>query len=191
MKSLSIQKKFPSRRNKIQSVFCFFAAVLAIFFASCGSAEHLLWVSDEDLLALLALNLGGRDVAAVAWETMNLSEKQALRDQAVRIASMARAAEHDGLLDSPDVALPLKWGTNVLLASAWEKKILAEADLSEEALRAFYEANRARYFENPERKEGPIAFEKCKDRIKEDLLQTAIRNGLAKTELAVYTLDEE
>jgi hypothetical protein len=76
---------------------------------------------------------------------MSLSEKQALRDQAVRIDAMARAAEREGLPASHDVARALRWGTASFLADIWEKKVAFEADLSEEAARAFYEANRQRY----------------------------------------------
>jgi len=113
-------------------------------------------VDDEDLITLLSLNLGGNDVAVAAWSNMNLSEKQSLRDQAARIAVMARGAERDGLYSSPDVARTLRWATYSFLADAWEKKISSEMDLSESAVRSFYEANRQRYTEP-----GAVSYSKA------------------------------
>jgi len=78
---------------------------------------------------------------------MSLSEKQKLRDQATRIAVMARGAEREGLALSSDVERALQWGISSFLADAWEKKISSEIDLSENAARAFYEANRQRYMD--------------------------------------------
>jgi hypothetical protein len=60
---------------------------------------------------------------------------------------MARAAERDGLLASPDVKLAVRWGTRSLLAELGEEKVSAEVDRSEAALRSFYDANRQRYFD--------------------------------------------
>jgi hypothetical protein len=105
-------------------------------------------IDDEDAVTLLSLGLGGQDVAAAAWSAMNASEKQALRDQAALIESMAQAAEQEGLLASPDVERAVRWGRNAYLADAWEKKTAAEADLSDSAARVFYEANLQRYLES-------------------------------------------
>jgi hypothetical protein len=128
-------------------------------------------VDDDDLITLLSLNLGGRDVAVAAWSNMNPFEKQTLRDQAVRIAIMAQAAERDGLSSSPDVARTLRWGAYSFLASAWEKKISSETDLSENAVRSFYEANRQMYKDE---------FEKCASRVKEDMIRLAILERLER-----------
>lgn len=57
------------------------AGAIGVIF--CGAALAAPQVSDEDLMALLALSLGGRDVAAVAWANMNLSEKQTDRKSVV------------------------------------------------------------------------------------------------------------
>jgi len=104
-------------------------------------------VGEEDLITLLSFSLGGRDVAVAAWSNMSLSEKQKLRDQAIRIAVMARGAEREGLALSLDVERALQWGISSFLADAWEKKISSEIDLSENAARTFYEANRQRYMD--------------------------------------------
>ncbi|MDR1977537.1 MAG: peptidylprolyl isomerase [Synergistaceae bacterium] len=141
-------------RNKRRlSVAFFFLALLVLVFAAGLGASSVSdkialaapRIDDEDLITLLSLGLGGRDLAAAAWETMNPSEKQALRDQASLITSMAQAAEQDGLLASPDVELSIRWGRNTFLADAWEKKTVAEIDLSDTAVRAFYEDNLQRY----------------------------------------------
>ena len=160
MKLPSIRTKLPCTRNRTAIGF---AGILltalflmgASFPASASSigapftgvplAPVTPVVEEDDLITLLGLSLGGRDVAMVAWANMNPSEKQTLRDQAVRIATMAQGAERDGLSSSPDVARALWWGTSYFLADAWEKKISSETDLSEDAARSFYEANRQRY----------------------------------------------
>jgi len=131
-------------------------------------------VVDDDVIALLSLNLGGRDVAVAAWANMNPFEKQTLRDQAVRIAAMAQAAERDGLPSHPDVARALRWGISSFLADAWERKVVSETDLSEDAARSFYEANRQVYVN-----EG-LSFEKCRPRVKEDMIRSAILERLEK-----------
>jgi len=137
-------------------------------------------VSDDDLISLLSLSLGGRDMAVVVWSNMNLSEKQTLRDQAARIAVMAQSAERDGLLSHPDIAGALRWGVSSFLADAWEKKIVSEMDLSEDAIRSFYEANRQWYMDE----EGtPIPFEKSKPRVREDMIRAAILQRMGKLNL--------
>jgi hypothetical protein len=127
------------------SALAFFVSVSPQREFPVGIAGAAQWIDDEDAVALLSLGLGGRDMAAVAWSAMNPSEKQALRDQAALIDSMAQAAEREGLLASPDVERAVRWGKNAFLADAWEKKVTTETDLSDEAVRAFYETNLQRY----------------------------------------------
>jgi hypothetical protein len=122
--------------------------VFAAFAVSAGIALAAQRIDDEDALTLLNLNLGGRDLAMTAWSAMNPSEKQALRDQAALMDSMARAAEQEGLLASPDVERAVRWGKNAFLADVWEKKTRAEVDLSDTAVRAFYDANLRRYIDS-------------------------------------------
>jgi len=131
-------------------------------------------VDDDDVITLLSLDLGGRDVAVAAWANMNQFEKQTLRDQAVRIAAMARAAERDGLPSHSDVARALRWGISSFLADAWEKKIASETDLSENAARSFYEANRKMYMD-----EG-LSFEQCRLRVREDMIRSVTLERLEK-----------
>ena len=271
--SIPMKMKSPRTRNKrafffLLALSAFSASALFLFVspraefpAAVGTAGAAQRIDDEDAIALLSLGLGGRDVAAVAWLAMNPSEKQILRDQAARIDSMAQAAEQEGLLASPDVERAVRWGKNAFLADVWEKKVTAEADLSDEAARAFYEANLQRYTDSAavryrqvtyasgqkkaaarvkkrlrkasldtlkecvtvnwtdydalppalasglrsaplgvvtgpaevpgghvlyevleRRKEGPTPFEKCKDRVKSDLIQIAIKEKLEKLE---------
>jgi hypothetical protein len=239
------------------------SALLAVGWweASKGAALAAQQCDDEDAVTLLGLSLGGQDLAVAAWSAMNPSEKQVLRDQAALIDSMARAAEQEGLLASPDVGRALRWGKNAFLADAWEKKTRAEVDLSDAAARVFYETNLQRYTDSgavryrqvtypsgqkkaaanvkkrlrkaslgslkecvtvnwiqydlltpalagvlrgaplgkvmgpvevpqghmlyevlERRKEGPTPFEKCKDRVKSDLIQIAIKEKLERLE---------
>ena len=253
-----IPKKSLCIPNNFQIAFRFVTALVfagAVMF--CCPVQAAQQIVDEDLIALLALSLGGRDLAAVSWSNMSPSEKQTFRDQAERIAIMARRAEREGISTSPDVALAVKWGTDSLLAEAWEKKIIAETDLSDDAVRSFYQANIGKYLqpeavryrqatypltqkevalrvkkqlqtaslsrlkncidvgwveyeklspalakalrdapiqntmgplETPRgyvlyevlerRAKGPLPLEKCKNRVREDLIQTAIKNRL-------------
>jgi hypothetical protein len=136
-----------ARRNKLRAALGFVGVLLAVLIltATASQARATTVVEDDDLIALLSLNLGGRDLAVAALMNMSLAEKQILRNQAVRIVTMARGAELEGLLSSPDMERALRWGKYSLLADAWEKKISSETDLSENAARSFYEANRQRY----------------------------------------------
>ncbi|MCL2010785.1 MAG: hypothetical protein FWG71_09635 [Synergistaceae bacterium] len=136
-------------------------------------------VSDDDALALLSLNLGGRDVAVATWSIMNPSEKQTLRDQAVRIVTMAQGAELDGLSSSPDVARALRWGTSSFLADAWEKKIVSETDLSESAMRSFHEANRQWYMDS-----GSIRYRKSVYPASQRNVASRVKNELQKAPLS-------
>jgi hypothetical protein len=143
-----------NRRTGTVLSFVFLSALFVVLFVfaepsrrgpSDGIALAAQRIDDEDALTLLNLSLGGRDLATTAWSAMNPSEKQALRDQAALIGSMAQAAEQEGLLASPDVERAVRWGKNAFLAEVWEKKTRAEVDLSDETVRAFYEANLQRY----------------------------------------------
>lgn len=147
------------------------AAYFSDSFLSGLQAPQTPVVDDDDLISLLSLSLGGRDVAVAVWSNMNLFERQALRDQAVRIATMAQNAERDGILSCPDVARTLRWGTASFLADAWEGKILSELDLTEYAARSFYEANQQWYTD-----EGgaPIPFENVRVRVRDDMIRFAI-----------------
>jgi len=149
----------------------------AFFLIGAHKVSALPIVDDDDVITLLSLNLGGHDVAVAAWSNMNPFEKQTLRDQAVRIATLAQAAERYGLPSSPNVARTLRWGAYSFLAAAWEEKISSETDLSESAARSFYEANLQMYVD-----EG-LSFEKCLPRVKEDMIRTAILERLEKLNL--------
>jgi hypothetical protein len=167
--------KLPS----IQAMSLCASKLLAIFlmgiaFAGVSQASAA-QIADDDVLALLSLNLGGRDVAVAAWSNMNPSEKQTLRDQAARIAVMARGAELDGFAASPDVARALQWGRASFLADAWEKKVSSETDLSDSAARAFYEVNRQWYVGEGE---TPMSFEQSKARVRQDMVRAAIMEKL-------------
>jgi hypothetical protein len=103
-------------------------------------------ITDDDLITLLSLSLGGRDVASAAWESMDGGERMKLLEEAVRITQMAAAARRQGLADRPDVAGAIRWGTNSLLADALEREISAAIKVSDFELRRFYENNISRYF---------------------------------------------
>jgi hypothetical protein len=97
-------------------------------------------IDEEDLLTLLSLSLGGRDLAVAAWVNMTPFDRQLLRGRAFRLSRAAEAARQDSVLTAA-TERALKWGTVSLLTDAWEKKTLAEIDLSEAKLRAFYDAD--------------------------------------------------
>ena len=185
MKLPSAQTNWPYIRNKGTRFTCFLLTILLVIAASPAitfSAGTLLpsaqpVVDDDDVIALLGLSIGGRDVAVAAWSNMNLSEKQTLRDHAARIALMAQGAERDGLLSDPDVARALRWGMSSFLADAWEKKVASETDLSEEAARSFHANNRQWYMDSGDR---PLPFERCANRVREDMIRSAIMERLKK-----------
>ncbi|MDR1378640.1 MAG: peptidyl-prolyl cis-trans isomerase [Synergistaceae bacterium] len=156
---------------------------VASFLPSWAAAEEIPWTTpyleDEDVMAFLALGLGGKDVAFAAWSNMNPSEKQTLRDQAALVASMAQAAERDGFLASPDVELAVRWGTRSLLAEVWEKKVTDEIDCSETALYAFYEANRQRYFDS-----GAVRYRQITYPPEREKMASSIKERLRGTSLA-------
>ena len=189
MKSPLIRMKLLHVRSKV--VLGFIGALLTAFFLSgvfsvstpyAGaspvdtsltelSPPRMPTVDYDDILSLLSLSLGGRDVAVAAWASMNPFERQKLRDQAMWIARLAQNAEHDGILSCPYVARTLRWGASVFLADAWENQILSEMDLSDEAVRSFYEAN-SQWYVNEEG--TPISFEESQVRVRDDMIRAAI-----------------
>ena len=197
MKSLSIRMKSPLTHNRAAFVLfkkLFLAALFIVgvplvsaspagasslleLFVPAAAKASAMPVADDDLITLLSLSLGGRDVAIAAWSSMNLHERQALRDQAARITIMAQSAERDGLLSDPEITRALRWGLSSFLADAWEKKIASEIDFSEEAVRAFYETHRQWYTnENG----TPVPFEKSEPRVREDMVRAAILQRMEK-----------
>ena len=156
-----------------------FIALAALAAQTLSAAQGLpvAVVDEDDLITLLSLNLEGRDVAVAAWSNMSPFEKQQLRDQAVHIATMAHAAERDGLASSPEMERVLRWETYFFLAKAWEKKISSETDLSEDAVRSFYEANRLRYMDSENK---PLSFEQCTSRVRDDIIRLAVMERIEK-----------
>lgn len=147
---LSLWSKFRGRRTGAARFLIAAPALAAVFFASAPAAFDSpalpdAAVTDEDVITLLSLELGGKDIAGIAWENMNPFEMQSARDRAALIASMADAARRCGIDGAPEVERAVRWGTNVLLAEEWKKKTVASIDFSEEAVDAFYRANIDRY----------------------------------------------
>lgn len=114
--------------------------------ALCGGSAHALsdLASDRGILVLYAQNFDGDvGLAAVAWEALSPAERAAFRRDAERILQINEVAKKTPL--PSDVETSLEWNRARVVAEMWMTQVARETDLSDEALRAFYEANPSRY----------------------------------------------
>lgn len=134
-------------RNAFNTLNALKVLILSAFIGTvfCGSAYALSdLMSDRGILILYAQNFeGDLGLATVAWEALSPKERAAFRRDAGRILQINDVAKKTPLPE--DVATSLEWTRARIVAEMWMTQTARETDLSDAALRSFYEANRSRY----------------------------------------------
>ncbi len=118
---------------------------------SLSSFGNTSGVTREDLLYLLSEETGGEPLMAQLFLTcMDQEERYQLVKQLTDTLVLERAARISGLDLREDLRLQIRWGRANLLARAYAEKLAERWDLSEEALREYYERHQERYVRNLE-----------------------------------------
>ena len=108
-------------------------------------------VSVEEVRYLLAQQAGGNEgIASVILDQMNEADTKLFLDNIVESMLLAKAAQLQGLHLERRVAAQIRWNEINLLAQAYVGWASERWDMSDGALRAFYDSHRELFFQDDE-----------------------------------------
>ncbi len=103
-------------------------------------------VTGDDLLFLLTQKTGGNEsMAGMVLSRMSMEEKKDFLKDVSDLLLVFQAAQAKGLQLDPGVAAKLRWDSVNTLAQAYIGKVASGWDMSEKAIRAYFEAHKANY----------------------------------------------
>lgn len=103
-------------------------------------------VTADDLLFLLTQKTQGNEaMAGMVVSQMSMEEKKDFLKDLGDLLLVFQAAQSKGLQLSPAVAAKLRWDSVNTLAQAYIEKMASGWDMSEKAIRGYFEANKANY----------------------------------------------
>lgn len=103
-------------------------------------------VTADDLLFLLTQKTQGNEaMAGMVVSQMSMEEKKDFLKDLGDLLLVYQAARSKGLQLSPAVAAKLRWDSVNTLAQAYIEKMASGWDMSEKAIRGYFEANKANY----------------------------------------------
>src|SRR5262245_17971949 len=123
------------------AVVCFVCA-LAAGVAAAGVVARVgeRAITEEQVRAEIA-RLRQTDEIGDALKTLTAAGRQQIVDEMVRRELLTQAASRDGYAARPDVTAAIARATADILAEAYQRDVLAKADVSDAALRACYDAH--------------------------------------------------
>jgi peptidyl-prolyl cis-trans isomerase C len=120
-------------------------------FASAAGTPFVMKVGEEavtadDLLYLLTQKAGGNEaMAGMVLSGMTLEEKKEVLTDVADLLLVSQAAALKGLQLDPAVAAKLRWDAVNTMAKAYVEKVAAGWNMTEKAVRGFFEEHRANY----------------------------------------------
>ncbi len=103
-------------------------------------------VSEDDLLYLLTQKAGGNEaMAGMVLSGMTLEEKKDFLKDIADLLLVSQAAALKGIQLDPAVAAKLRWDAVNTLAKAYVERMAAGWNMSEKAVRGYFEAHRSNY----------------------------------------------
>lgn len=103
-------------------------------------------VTADDLLFLLTQKTGGNEsMAGMVASRMSMEEKKDFLKDVGDMLLVYQAAQAKGIQFTPGVAAKLRWDAVNTMAQGYVEKLSAGWDMSEKALRSYFEAHRADY----------------------------------------------
>lgn len=120
------------------------AAEKASFMIKAGGQT----ATEDDLLFLLSQQTGGNEMmTALTLAQMDQQSRMSFADQVADMMLLAQAAEAKGLELKPEVARMIRWETAQTLAQAYVDHLMKNCDLSEKAVRAYYQSHPSEFVE--------------------------------------------
>lgn len=137
-------------------------------------------ITDEQVREEIA-RLRQSDELGDALKTLTAEGRRQIVDGMIRRELLTQAASRDGFAERPDVKEAIARATAQILADAYTRDALARADVSESALRAYYEAH-APDFRLPGRVRARHIV--TADRTAADAVRAALQHGADFAQLA-------
>lgn len=129
--------------SKTAAKLLLIAGFAALFIRAAEANDRLNMMSEPAIIAFLSQSLGGdSSVAEIAWKGMDAEGKRKVRESASRILKISEKAGNKFDLE---IQYQVEWFRASLIAELYANEKLNKADLSERALREFYENNKTLY----------------------------------------------
>jgi len=116
-----------------------------------------------------------------ALKTLTAEGRRQIVDEMIRRELLTQAASRDGYAERPDVKAAIARATAAILADAYHRDALARADVSDAALRAYYDAH-ASDFQSPARVRARHIV--TADRAAAEAVRAALQHGADFAQLA-------
>ena len=139
--------------TKIISVFAF--VLLTGASAATAADKPVLTVGtstldEKEVLNLMATTTGGNQMmVGLMLAQSTLPERVDLVNQMAHALLFAEAAKTRGLDSRPDVAFQIKWQTMQILMQAYFEQNASKWDMSEKAVRNYYETHKEEFYQKP------------------------------------------
>lgn len=132
----------PSMFWRLSAVVCFVCVLTAAGVAAAGVVARVgeRAITESQVRAEIA-RLRQTDDIGDALKTLTAVGRQQIVDEMVRRELLTQAASRDGLADRADVKAAIARATADILADAYQRDERAKADVSDEALHAYYAAH--------------------------------------------------
>jgi peptidyl-prolyl cis-trans isomerase C len=142
--------------KKITKIISVFAFVLLIGASAATAADKPVLtvgtstLDEKEVLNLMATTTGGNQMmVGLMLAQSTLPERVDLVNQMAHALLFAEAAKTRGLDSRPDVAFQIKWQTMQILMQAYFEQNASKWDMSEKAVRNYYETHKEEFYQKP------------------------------------------
>ncbi|MDD4160475.1 MAG: peptidylprolyl isomerase [Synergistaceae bacterium] len=142
--------------KKVSKILAVFSFVFILCASSAMAAdEPVLTVgtstlNEKEVLNLMATTAGGNQMmVGLMLAQSTLPERVELVNQMAHALLFAEAAKTKGLGSRPDVAFQIKWQTMQILMQAYFEQYASKWDMSENAVRNYYDTHKDEFYEAP------------------------------------------
>ena len=107
-------------------------------------------LNEKEVLNLMATTTGGNEMmVGLMLAQSTLKDRVDLVNQMAHALLFAEAAKRRGLESRPDIAFQIKWQTMQILTQAYFEQNSAKWDMSEKAVRNYYETHKNEFYQAP------------------------------------------
>ncbi len=142
--------------KKVTKVIAVFLFVLLIGTSAAIAADKPVLtvgtstLDEKEVLNLMATTTGGNQMmVGLMLAQSTLPERVDLVNQMAHALLFAEAAKTRGLDSRPDVAFQIKWQTMQILMQAYFEQNASKWDMSEKAVRNYYETHKDEFYQKP------------------------------------------
>ena len=107
-------------------------------------------LDEKEVLNLMATTTGGNEMmVGLMLAQSTLKDRVDLVNQMAHALLFAEAAKRRGLESRPDIAFQIKWQTMQILTQAYFEQNSAKWDMSEKAVKNYYETHKNEFYQAP------------------------------------------